>query len=196
MKIAILTSAILLTAAFGINQPTFAATRSGEKVTAAVNAVSSINKIEVRGNVVLYVSDGLADQVKVYGDDYKGSALVPDKDGVLRITSNETQKLVIWVTVSDLRNMSVYDNAEVRSFGTLSAIELDVKLYNNAFAKLNLDACQANITLNDRAKAELSGNVSEAELKYDRSTSVDITNLASASLVKTENFEGIASNHL
>ncbi len=196
MKTTILTIATLLATVFGISNSTLAAAGKSEKVSAISTDVTTISKIEVRGNVELYLSDGTADNVKIYSNNYKGSALVPDQNGVLHISSYQTQKLVVWVTVSNLSNLAVYDNSDVRSFGVLSAIELNVKLYNNASAQLNLDVFQAYINLNDHAKANLSGNVNEAELEYDRSAFVDTTQLVSAHLVKTVGFERIAGNDL
>jgi hypothetical protein len=196
MKTTILTIATLLATVLGISNSTLAAAGKSEKVSAILTGPNTINKIEVHGNVELFLSDGTADNVKIYGNNHKGTALAPDQNGVLHISSYQSQKLVVWVTVSNLNNLSVYDNSDVRSFGILSAIELNVKLYNNASAQLNLDVYQAYINLNDHAKANLSGNVNEAELDYARSSFADTTNLVSAHLVKTENFERIAGNDL
>jgi len=196
MKTTILTIATLLATVFGISNSTLAAAGKPEKVSAILTDLNTISKIEVHGNVELYLSDGTSDNVKIYSNNYKGSVLAPDQNGVLHISSYQTQKLLVWVTVSNLSNLSVYDNSDVRSFGLLSAIELNVKLYNNASAQLNLDVYQAYINLNDHAKADLSGNVNEAELDYTRSAFADTTNLVSAHLVKTMGFERIADNDL
>lgn len=195
MKTTILTITIALATVFGISQSSYAATSSNEEITTLTD-VSKISKIEVHGNVELYVSDGTADQVKVYNRYYAESALVQDQNGVLRISSYKTQKLVVWVTVSDLRSLSVYDNAEVRSFGKLSAIDLDVKLFNSASAQLNIDAYQATVTLNDHTKADLAGTINEGEIHHDQSSSVNIVSLVSAHLVKKVNFESTCATEL
>ena len=188
MKTTILTIAILLVTVFGISQSTYAAAKNNEEAITLTD-VNSISKIEVHGNVELYLSDGTTDKVKVYNNYYAESALVQDVNGVLRISSYTSQKLVVWVTVSDLRNLSVYDNAEVKSFGKLSSIDLDVKLYNHALAQLNLDTYQTSISLNNWSRAELSGSITEGELHYDRSTSLNTTNLVATNLIKTINFD-------
>lgn len=177
MKTLILTSAIVLASVLGINKTTYAATSNKDEVT-TVTEVNRINKIEVHGNVQLFVSNGESDQVKVYNRYYSESALVQNKNGVLCISSYKEQKLVVWVTVSDLRDLSVYDNAEVNSFGKLSAIDLDVKLYNTATAHLNIDAYQASIVLNDHAKADVSGSIFEVEFQHDHSSTLNTTELA------------------
>lgn len=186
MKKIILTTAILLATVFGINTSTYAAAANKGEVSTVLTNVNKFNKIEVYGNVELYLSDGETDQVKVYNHYYKESALVQDQNGVLRISSYKAQKLVVWITVSDLRSLLVYDNADVRSFGKVSAIDLDIKLFNNATVQLNLDAFQANITLNDFAKANLTGNIEQGEVKYDPTVYLNVNNLVSAHLIKTE----------
>ena len=153
MKTTILTLATIASIALGIGTKSYAAgkdsaAKSSTEVSTVLNNVSKISKIEVRGNVELFVSDGDADQVKVYNKYYEESAMVQSQNGVLRITSYADQKLVVWIKAADLRAINAYDNAEVKSFGKLSPIELDVTLHNNASAKLSLDAYTANGAVN------------------------------------------------
>jgi hypothetical protein len=195
MKTTILTTAIVLATAFGMSQPVFALPHS-TGVSVAINPVNKISKIEIHGNVELYVSDGCADQIKVYNSDYKGTTMAADQNGVLKISSSSTQKLVVWVTASDLSDISAYDNAEIRSFGALSSIDLDINLYNNASARLNIDAFHASITLNDHTKAQLAGCVNEMELKHDMTALVDTSALAAEHLASTESLDRISSKNL
>jgi hypothetical protein len=189
MKTLLLATAILLVTVTGINQSAYAANKDNVQAV-LLTEINKVNKIEVYGNVELYLSNGFTDNVKVYNQYYKESALVQDQNGVLRISSYKAEKLVVWVTVNNLSALSVHDNAEVRSFGKLSAIDLDVKLYNNASAQLDMDAYNANITLSDQAKANLSGNIEYGEIKYDRSSSLNTFNLISAHVGKKVNASG------
>lgn len=143
----------------------------------------NISKIEVRGNVQLFISNGTSDEVKVYNKYYSESALVQNTKGTLRISSYKNEKLVVWVTVNDLRSLNVYDNAEVKSFGKLSAIELDVNLYNTASAQLDLNVFDADINISDRAKADLKGDVNACYLTHDRSATVNSAALATSKMV-------------
>lgn len=186
MKTIILTAAILLGVVSCINSSAYAAPASKEVATVLTD-VTRINKIEVYGNVEVYVSDGATDQVKVYNRYYKENALVQDQNGTLRIASYKAEKLVVWITVSDLRSLSVYDNSEVRSFGKLSAINLDLKLYNHASANLDLDAFQANIILKGNSKAELAGTLGQAEIRYDKSVLLNTAKLASNGVIRVLN---------
>jgi len=156
----------------GITNSTYAAAKNSATVT-VLNNISAINKIEVHGNVELFISDGSTDQVKVYNKYYSESALVQSTNGVLRITSYNAEKLVVWVTANDLTSVSAYDNAEVKSFGDISKIEFNVDLYNNASAKLNLNAFSANVTVNDHAKADLSGSANDFILSRNFASSVN-----------------------
>lgn len=183
MKKSILTLAIAIITVLGMSQSAFAGNKDRDAVT-VLTEISSINKIEVHGNVELYLSDGATDQVKVYTKYYSENALVQNQNGVLKISSYKAEKLVVWVTVSSLFNLSVYDNAQVKSFGKLSALELNVNLYNNASVQLNLDAYAVNVKVNDRAKADLEGTASETNLAYDYSAFLNISNLNSEHMVK------------
>lgn len=149
--------------------------------------VSNFNKIEVRGNVEVYLTDGVTNNVKVYGNYYGEGALVQDQNNVLRIASYTKEKLVIYVTVADLRSLSVYDNAVVKSDKNLSAIELDVNLYDHATADLDLDAYTANIIINNEAKANLSGNVQECNLQQSVSSNVNSAALIAEHLTRKVN---------
>src|ERR1700761_6764639 len=110
MKTTILTIAIALITVFGISSSTFAATKTGQQVTTMLPGISNVSEIEVHGNVQLYVTTGGADQVKVYNDYYAEDALVQEQNGVLHIASYTHEKLVVWVTVSDLSKLTAYDN--------------------------------------------------------------------------------------
>jgi hypothetical protein len=185
MKTQIITLFTALVLSTGIAATSYAATTKNENVTVLTD-ISAINKIEVRGNVQLYISDGNADQVKVYNKYYAESALVQSRNGVLSIASYTAEKLVVWVTAADLRSVSVYDNAEVKSFGNFSGIELAVDLHNNATAKLNLDAFEANVTVADHAKATLSGRVNQFDLKYNHAENVSSANLEAGSATMSQ----------
>jgi putative autotransporter adhesin-like protein len=156
----------------GITNSTYAAASNNETVTVLTD-ISAINKIEVRGNVELYISDGSTDQVKVYNKYYSESALVQSTNGVLRIASYNPEKLIVWVTATNLNSISAYDCSVVKSFGNISKIEFNVDLHNNASAKLDLDAYSANVTLKDHAKADLSGSAGEFNLTHNVASTIN-----------------------
>ncbi|WP_295795037.1 DUF2807 domain-containing protein [Mucilaginibacter sp.] len=177
MKTAFLTIFTALTLVTGIANTTKAAiANTGDQAYTVLTDVSAINKIEVRGNVELYVSDASTDQVIVYNKYYSQSALVQSKNGVLRIASYSPEKLVVWVSANDLRSISAFDNADVKSFGSLSKIEFDVDLHDNASARLNLDAFNASVTVKDNAKADLKGYANELNLNRDIESNVKSSN--------------------
>jgi hypothetical protein len=187
MKTKLFTIITMLVLVGGITGTTLASTNNNNNAATILADANKINKIEIRGNVELYVSTGTADQVKVYNKYYGENALVQNENGVLRISSYKTEKLVVWVTANDLRSVSAYDNAQVKSFGNLSAIDLEVNLYNNATAKLNLDAYAANINVNDRAKIDLTGNATVYNLNHTINSSVNNNNFVAATYNDTLN---------
>lgn len=165
---------------------------NGDAIT-TLSGLTAINKIEVYGNVKLYVSDGSKDQVKVYNKYYGERALVQSNNGVLRITSYKPEQLVVWVTAADLRSISAYDNAEIKSFGNISKIEFEMDLHNSATAKFDLEAYSAKVTVNDQAKVDMSGSVEEYALKYSRVENVNIDSLTVKHADKVSS-EVVASN--
>jgi len=180
MKTTLFTIAASLVLVAGLSNSTLASTKNTQNVATILTDVSNINKIEVRGNVELYVSAGTADQVKVYNKYYASGALVQSSKGVLRIASYTKEKLVVWVTANDLRAISAYDNAEVKSFGKLSAIDLDVNLHNNATAKLDLDTYNTNVNVSNNAKIELAGTTEVYTLSHNLQSSVNNNNFTAA----------------
>jgi len=177
MKTQIITILTALVLVAGVAKADTTATAKNEDVTVLTD-VSSINKIEVRGNVLLYISDGSADQVKVYNKYYAESALVKSRNGVLSIASYKAEKLVVWVTAAELSSVAAYDNSEIKTFGDISKIEFNVDLHNNASAKLSFDAFTANVTVTDNAKADISGTATEFNLTHSVGSTVNHTNLS------------------
>jgi hypothetical protein len=170
----------VLVMVFGLGNTTQAAVNNNNNKGIVLTDISHINKIEIYGNVKLYVSNGPADQVKVYNSYYAESALVQSQKGVLRISSYKAEQLEVWVTAKELSAITAYDNAEIKSFGNISAIELEVKLHNNASASLALDAYRARVTMNDKSCANLSGTVNEYSLVRSQASSVNRTNLVTS----------------
>ena len=153
-----------------ITKSTYANTVNSAAIV--LSDIKSINKIELHGNVQLFISDNAAEQVTVYNKYYAENALVQNSKGVLRISSYGTEKLVVWVSSDNLRTISAYDNAEVRSFGDVSKIEFNIDLHDNATAKLNFNAYSATVTLKDNAKIELSGTVNEFSLNHNTGSAI------------------------
>ncbi len=151
-----------------------------------LNEKMAINKIEVHGNVELYISDADADQIKVYNKYYAENALVQTKNGVLRIASYKNEKLVVWVSSTDLRSVSAYDNSVVRSFGKLSKIEFNIDLHDRAEANLNLDSFIATVTVKDNAKATMTGSAQELTLSRDIQSNLKNTAFIAAHIYETK----------
>lgn len=163
MKTKILSIFLMFVVISAISKSTYAATVNNADYV-VLNDIKAINKIEIHGNVELFISDGSTEQVKVYNKYYSERALVQNSNGVLRISSYNAEKLVVWVASENLSSVSAYDNAEVISFGKVSKIEFSVDLHDYATAKLNFDSYSAKVTLTGYSKIELSGTVNEFSL--------------------------------
>ncbi len=175
MKTTFLTLIAALT--LTVSTSAFASVKTTETPTVLAN-ITAISKIEAHGNVEVFVTNGTKDGVKVYGNYYSTGALVQQDKGVLRVTNyDKAQKLVVEVTVTDLRNIAAYDNAVIKS-DKLSSIDLKVALYNQAYADLALDSYTAAISVRGQAKANISGNVDNYSLVYGSGTTVNRSELA------------------
>jgi hypothetical protein len=183
MTTKILSLSIILMLVFGFAKTTIAATFKDEPFT-VLNNVSAINKIEVYGNVELYVSDAAFDRVKVYNKYYSESALVQNKNGVLRIASYKAEKLVVWVSANDLRSIAVFDNSVVKTFGAISKIDFGIELHNNALASVNLNTYFAKVTVRDMAKVELKGSAEELSLDNSIQANVNGTDFKATKVVE------------
>ena len=185
MKKAIFTLLTISAVVLASTNFSFAAPAKAVQTTTLSN-VGNINKIEVRGNVELIVANGVKDEVTLNNNYYAENAMVQGADGTLRIASYKAEKLVVYVTASDLRSIAAYDDASIKTDGKLSVISLDVNLYDNAYANLNLDNYAADIKVNDQAKADLSGSSVEYNLTYNYASTVNRTGLTAMNVTETK----------
>ncbi len=183
MKTKFLTLITLVTLTIATTSATFANTKAKTNTTVLDN-INRITSIEAHGNVEILVTNGSKDGVEVLDTYYDQNALVQNEDGVLRVSSYKADKLVIMVTVTDLRGISASDNAMVKSYGRFSSLDLKVELNDNAAAELKIDAFVAKFTINDRAKADISGTIEHYQLNYSRSSTVNRTYLATESRIE------------
>jgi len=159
---------------------TFANTKTdnGSLVSTEIKTVGNIDAIEVSGNVDVYLVNGDYDAVNVYSDYYSQNAVVKNEKGVLQIASYATDKLVVFVTVSDLQSITANDNASVRTYGNaLSAKLIDINIKDNATAQLKLDVIAASVTANNNSNVQLAGTIENYELNYSAAAKVDVDNL-------------------
>jgi hypothetical protein len=171
MKTKILSIFLTFVAISAISKSTYAAAVNHADYV-ILNDIKAINKIEIHGNVELFISNGSTEQVKVYNKYYSERALVQSSNGILRISSYNSEKLVVWVASENLISVSAFDMAEVISFGKVSKIEFSVDLHDYATAKLNFDAYITNVTLTGHSKIELSGTVNELCLNRNEDSTV------------------------
>jgi len=169
-----------------VGTTTFANAATNNTAVTVLNTIGNFNKIEVRGNVEVIVATGDKNEVTVNNNYYAENALVQGKDGVLRISSYGNDKLVVYVKAADLRAISAFDNAVVKSDGRLSAIQLDVTLSNNAYAALNLDNFVANVTVNDNAKAEVTGSATDFSLNYSATSTITRSSFVADNISETK----------
>ncbi|QKJ28757.1 DUF2807 domain-containing protein [Mucilaginibacter mali] len=185
MKTSIITLATLLAIAT-ISNTAFAADKKDKTVT-VINEAKNFNKIEVRGNVEVYLTNGPANSVKAYNNYYGESALVQNQNGTLRISSFSKEALVVYVTADDLSAITLYDNAYIKTGKNFSSLDLTVNLFDTATAQLDIQTVNASININNRAKADLVGKVENCDMQVNQASTVNSTNFVAGSLTKKVN---------
>lgn len=195
MKTKLITFVTLLAFATIITVPASAAVKKDQGAT-VINEAANFNSIEVRGNVEVYLINGESNTVTAFNNYYGESALVQNQNGKLRISSFSKEPLVVYVTAADLDNVSVYDNAVVKTGNqAFSSIELQINLFDNASAQLNLEAYDAVINVNDRAKANLAGSVANCDMQINQSSTVNTTAFVAGRLIKKINGAAVAKHN-
>lgn len=177
MKTAIHTIAAIIFLMILASHPSFARNENNHnKKLISLPGVSRVNKIEARGKIDLYIMYGDSDKVEVNECYYQQNALVQVEKGILRITSYNDERIKVWVTVNDLRNLLAYDEVYILSIGRLSTLDLTIELNDQAYAKLNIDCFTTDIRLDDNSKADLEGFAMNSNLLVNYSATANITN--------------------
>lgn len=181
MKTTFLKIAIVLLMITAGNK-TFATTPNKHQDWAELTWINNFYKVEVHGNVQVHLLSGEKNRVQMSGTYYDHNALVQVDNGVLRISCYRTERLDVWITVYDLSALAAYDNVLVKTEGSFSALDLDIDLFNNAKANVDLDCCFTHIKLNDSSVADISGTALESELDCNYAATLNSTNFSADQL--------------
>lgn len=131
------------------------------QVVTVLNEVKNISKIVASGNVEVFVMQAPTESVKVYDNYYAKNALVQQKDGVLRISSFEKERLAVTVYVRNISTIEASDNAVVKTYGKVNFLSLDVLLKDKAVADINASTVNLYTSVKDQASLKLSGSTEE-----------------------------------
>jgi len=161
-----------------------------KKVNAAENAPvvtelkdkAIISKIYVKANVEVFITQGEEQSIKVYDNYYGKNALTQiENDGTLRISSHSDKKLLVWVTVENLKSIEAHDQAVVYSVNRLTVLDLQVTLSNNAMAHLEIDTYEINTNISDLSKLELVGKAEVKNVYASNYSNLDVSKFNSSS---------------
>lgn len=170
---AVLTLIVLTSSAF--------VSKANDNTITVLSDVKKVNKINVAGNVELILVQSADESVKVYDNYYTKNALVQQKDGELRVSSYEKETLTVVVYVSNLSSISASDNAIVKTAGKFTALELDVKLNDNAKAVLNTNTISLNTNVKGNADLTLTGSTLAYDALVNSSSKVSMNDFTAES---------------
>jgi len=87
--------------------------------------------------------------------------LVQQKDGVLRISSFEKERLAVTVYVRNISSIEASDNASIKTYGKANFLTLDVILKDKATADINANTVNLYTSVKDQASLKLAGSTEE-----------------------------------
>ena len=122
-----------------------------------LKALKQINKIELDGNIKVYLKQGLNESLEVYGNEPRNTQ-AHFKNGILYISSDAPETLEIGLTVNNLSSIVASGNAVLCSTNRIRSLDLEIKLEDSASAKLELEALNVFSSLEDWSSLELTGN--------------------------------------
>ena len=152
--------AAILTVAISASATTFVNAKEAKKVT-VVSEVKNFSKLNVSGNVEVILVQSQNQSVQVYDNYYAKNALVQAKNGELRISSFDKEKLTVVVYASQLSEITASDNATIKTSGKFNALSLEVNLKNQSKATLNTNTVDLFVKINGEATLNLSGSTTD-----------------------------------
>lgn len=152
--------AAILTVAISASATTFVNAKEAKKVT-VVSEVKNFSKLNVSGNVEVILVQSQNQSVQVYDNYYAKNALVQAKNGELRISSFDKEKLTVVVYASHLNEITASDNATIKTSGKFNALSLEVNLKDQSKATLNTNTVDLFAKVNGEAILNLSGSTTD-----------------------------------
>jgi len=152
--------AAILTVAISTSAPAFVNAKEAKKVT-VISEVKKFNKLNIAGNVEVILVQSQNESVQVYDNYYAKNALVQEKNGELRISSFDKEPLTVVVYANQLNEITVNDNATIKTSGKFNALSLTINLKDNAKATLNTNTIDLFAALNGKASLNLSGSTTD-----------------------------------
>jgi hypothetical protein len=163
-------------------------TKADDNKVTVLADVKKVSKINVSGNVELILVQSADESVKVYDNYYTNNALVQQKDGELRVSSYNKEKLTVVVYVSNLSSITASDNALIKTFGKFSALDLSVNLSDNAQADLNTNTISLNTNVKGNADLTLTGSTLAYTASLNNISKVNMNAfVAESSSVRSQN---------
>jgi osmotically-inducible protein OsmY len=166
--------------------------KAAEKAVAPTEykKVKNIFKIVVEGNVDLYITQGIEENLKVYD---RKQADVQLNNGVLQISSFRKERLAVAVTIKNLSAIEASGTAKVRSMNEISTVNLEIQLDGHADAKIEAQAISISSYLSGQAKLELSGESENQHLGLSGAAQYEASRFAAQTRSMTVSQGAVAS---
>jgi len=170
-----MTAVILTSSAF----TTFA--KEKEKNPLSLITSSSLNMITVKGNVKVYLIQGVKEDIRVITDQ-QGEKVSLKRDGKkLVISSTENNRAIVYLTVKELIRIDAADHAIVKSSGDFNLTNLQIFLQDDAKVDMDVKAQDIYTVIKDGSSLKLSGSTSLLTAVKDGISKLNTKNFSAAS---------------
>lgn len=158
--------AIILTVIISLGATSISTAKEANKVT-VLTSIKNISKLNVSGNVEVILIQSPTESVKVYDSYYSKNALVQQKNDELRISSFDKETLTVVVYANSLTEITVADNAIVKTDGKFSTLSLAITLKDRAKANLNTNTIDLSTNVSGQANLTISGSSNDYNAVID-----------------------------
>ncbi len=182
MKISIKQTVLVALFSLGLTYQASALDTQTAPAVTILNEIKNIQKLEVSGNVEIFLVQSSEEKVKVYDNYYSKNALVQNQDGVLRVSSFEKEPLKVAVYVRNLSNIQLNDQAKLTTFGKVSFLSLTIQLSGSSKADLLANTVQLTSIVRDSANLNLAGQSSEFKASLGTIAQLNMNNFQAETL--------------
>ncbi len=145
----------------------------------AATAPQPFNEVVIDGSFTVYLAQGPENNIMVDGSEANKAAVVTAvKDGTLSVDTDGKKGITgvtLYITVKDLKKMTVKGGAVVGLKSPVRADKLDLKLLASTINDMQIEAKRLDVELDDAAKIMLTVQADNMKLHLDGSSAATVT---------------------
>jgi len=124
-------------------------------------AIKNVQHLVVRGKVTVFLLQDEKEEVRFYDKTAAAAVQVKQEGNILTITGTSDRPARVGVYVRNLNLLEASGQSEVRSFGKMAFLGLDLRLRDQAKADINAQMVSLYVNLKDDSSLNLRGSAQE-----------------------------------